>query len=68
MVTDGDFSNQTETVNYFRSYISNGNKLYMFILGDEKKRQTFDFLRNIGANVWNSNNADGFCKYVINDL
>ncbi len=68
VVTDGDFSNQTETVNYFRSYISNGNKLYMFILGDEKKRQTFDFLRNIGANVWNSNNADGFCKYVINDL
>lgn len=68
LITDGALQNKGESVNFFRRYILEDNKLYILVLGNESMAQSFSGLSDIGASVWNSTNAEGFCKYVINEV
>lgn len=68
VVTDGELSNRMESEAFFRSYLSDDNRLYLFILG--KKRQSIDlnYLKGIGAKVFQAETAKEFCDAVISDL
>ena len=68
IITDGELGNLNESLNYFRSYLNDDNKLYVFLLGDSNKCKGYDELRNIGAHVYNAKNAKDFCDMVISYL
>lgn len=68
IITDGELGNLDESLNYFRSYLNEDNRLYVFLLGDSKKCRGYDELRDIGARVYNANNAKDFCDMVVSDL
>ena len=55
-------------INYFRSYLNDDNKLYVFLLGESPKCRGYDELRNIGALVYKAKNAKDFCNMVVSDI
>ena len=68
LITDGEISNIAEAVKYFRDYIFDGNKLYIFILGKSRTRLNYDPLKEIGAQVYSASTANEFCNFVLSDL
>ena len=49
LITDGDLGNINESVSYFRDYLNDDNKLYIFLLGGSKSLHSYEPLKNIGA-------------------
>ncbi len=68
IITDGELGNLNESLNYFRDYLNENNKLYVFLLGDSKKSGGYEELRDIGAHVYRAKDAKDFCNMVIFDL
>lgn len=68
IITDGELGNLNESLNYFRSYLNDDNKLYVFLLDDSNKCRGYDELRDLGAHVYNAHNSKDFCDMVISDL
>ena len=68
IITDGELGNLNESLNYFRSYLNDDNKLYVFLLDDSNKCRGYDELRYLGAHVYNARNAKDFCDMVLSDL
>ncbi|MCM0323661.1 VWA domain-containing protein [Bacteroides fragilis] len=68
LITDGDLGNINESVSYFRDYLNDDNKLYIFLLGDSKSLHSYEPLKNIGAKIYNANNANEFCDMVLTDM
>ena len=67
LITDGDLSNIQESFNFFRDYISEGNKFHLFLLGNSQFSDSFNKLKDIGANVYHGISADDFCNEVLLD-
>ena len=67
LITDGDLGNINESLSYFRDYLNDDNKLYIFLLGGSRSLHSYDSLKNIGAKIYNANNANEFCDLVLND-
>ena len=44
------------------------NKLYIFLLGGSKSLHSYEPLKNIGAKIYNANNANEFCDMVLTDM
>lgn len=68
LITDGELNNANESVNYFREYLYDDNRLYIFVLGDGKSINSYNILKDIGAKIYNANFAKNFCDMVIADL
>ena len=68
LITDGDLGNINEFVSYFRDYLNDDNKLYIFLLGGSKSLHSYEPLKNIGAKIYNANNANEFCDMVLTDM
>lgn len=68
LITDGEITNIAESVKYFRDYLSDGNKLYIFIMGKSKSQLNYTPLREIGAQVYSADTASEFCNIVLSDL
>ena len=68
LITDGDLGNINESVSYFRDYLNYDNKLYIFLLGGSKSLHSYEPLKNIGAKIYNANNANEFCDMVLTDI
>ena len=68
VITDGELGNLQETVTYFREYLNEGNKLYIFLLGSNGLSNGYDKLSEIGAIVYKANAAREFCNLVLSDL
>ena len=68
LITDGDLGNINESVSYFRDYLNDDNKLYIFLLGGSKSLHSYEPLKNIGAKIYNANNANEFCDMVLTDI
>ena len=68
LITDGDLGNINESVSYFRDYLNDDNKLYIFLLGGSKSLHSYEPLKNIGAKIYNANNANEFCDMVLTDM
>jgi len=68
LITDGDLGNINESVSYFRDYLNDDNKLYIFLLVGSKSLHSYEPLKNIGAKIYNANNANEFCDMVLTDM
>ncbi len=68
LITDGDLANMQESIGYFRDYLYEDNKLYVFILGVSNSYEGFIKLKDIGAKVFQACDAKNFCEQVIEDL
>ena len=68
LITNGDLGNINESVSYFRDYLNDDNKLYIFLLGGSKSLHSYEPLKNIGAKIYNANNANEFCDMVLTDM
>lgn len=53
---------------YFKDYLNEGNKLYIFLLGSNGLSNGYDKLSEIGAKVYKANGAREFCNLVLSDL
>ena len=68
IITDGELGNLQESLKFFREYIDDDNKLYIFILGQSKILSNYERLKDIGAKVFQSNKAEDFCQMVLSDI
>ena len=68
LITDGDLGNINQSMDYFRDYLNDDNKLYVFILGNSRSIKTYENLKAIGAKVYQANDAKDFCQMVIGDI
>lgn len=68
LITDGDLSNIQESYNFFRDYLSEGNKFHLFLLGNSRFSDSFNRLKDIGAKVYHGITADDFCNEVLSEL
>ena len=68
VITDVELGNLQESVTFFREYLNEGNKLYIFLLGSNGLSNGYDKLSEIGAKVYKANSAREFCNLVLSDL
>ena len=68
LITDGELNNVNESVSYFREYLYDDNRLYIFVLGDSKSLNSYNVLKDIGAKIYNAHWAKDFCDMVMADL
>lgn len=68
IITDGELGNLQESVTYFKDYLNEGNKLYIFLLGSNGLSNGYDKLSEMGAKVYKANGAREFCNLVLSDL
>lgn len=68
LITDGELNNVNESVTYFREYLYDDNRLYIFVLGDSKSLNSYNVLKDIGAKIYNAHLAKDFCDMVMADL
>lgn len=68
LITDGELNNVNESVAYFREYLYDDNKLYIFVLGDSKSINSYNILKDIGAKIYSAKLAKDFCDMVMADL
>lgn len=68
LITDGELNNVNESVSYFREYLYDDNKLYIFVLGDSKLINSYNILKDIGAKIYSAKLAKDFCDMVVADL
>ena len=68
VITDGELGNLQESITYFREYLNEENKLYIFLLGSNGLSNGYDKLSEIGAKVYKANGAQEFCNLVLTDL
>ena len=68
LITDGELNNVNESVSYFREYLFDDNKLYIFVLGNSKSLESYRILKEIGAKIYNANSAKDFCDLVVSDF
>lgn len=68
LITDGELGNLSQSVDYFRQYLDEDNRLYVFLLGKNRRQISFDPLKNIGAHIFQAETAEQFSTTVISDL
>ena len=68
IITDGEIGNGQETIDFFRDYLNDGNRLYLFILGKKRTSINYESLKNLGAKVYQAQTAHEFCEEVLYDL
>ena len=67
LITNGDLGNINESVSYFRDYLNDDNKLYIFYLVVQNLYIAMN-IKDIGAKIYNANNANEFCDMVLTDM
>lgn len=68
LITDGDIQNIGDMNAFFRDYLNDGNKLYILILKDGTLHSAYHTLKSFGAQIWQSKTAEGFGRFVIDDI
>jgi len=68
VITDGEFMNLSQTLDFFIDYLSNGNMLYIFHQDIKKTNNNFDELISYGAKVVKAYSAGDIRNLVLNDL
>jgi len=69
VITDGDISNIQNSLDYFRDYLNEGNKLYVFLQNEKSQINTaFKQLTDYGAKIVVAITAREMCNEVLNEL
>ena len=52
-------------MDYFRNYLNDDNRLYLFVLGKRRTVIDYESLKNFGAKVYQAQTAQEFCEEVF---
>lgn len=68
IITDGEISNFTNTIEYFTQYLLDRNKLYLFLQSNQIMESNYKKLKDYGAKVARCLTANEMREMVLNDL
>jgi hypothetical protein len=68
IITDGEIQNTSQTINYFKSYLSDGNKLFIFLQDRKSIIENYKTLTNYGAKVYKKLTANEMRDSVLNEV
>jgi hypothetical protein len=68
IITDGELQNVSQTINYFKDYLINGNKLFIFLQDRKSTIKNYKTLTNYGAKVLKTITANEMRDSVLNEI
>jgi hypothetical protein len=68
IITDGELRNASQAVNYFKEYLTNGNKLFIFLQDRKSTIEHYKTLTNYGAKVLKTLTAYEMRDSVLNEV
>jgi hypothetical protein len=68
IITDGEIQNTSQTIDYFKSYLSDGNKLFIFLQDRKTVIGNYKTLTNYGAKVYKTLTANEMRDSVLNEI
>ena len=68
IITDGELQNTSQTIDYFKEYLTNGNKLFIFLQDKKSTIEHYKTLANYGANILKTLTANEMRDSVLNEI
>jgi Mg-chelatase subunit ChlD len=69
IITDGEISNIGKTIDYFRNYLNEGNKLFIFLQNKKSQiNQQYQTLIDYGAKIVIALTAKEMCEVVVREI
>jgi len=68
IITDGEIQNTSQTIDYFKEYLAEGNKLLIFLQDKKSTIEKYKTLTNYGAKVSKAITANEMRDSVVHDL
>lgn len=68
VITDGEIQNIQNSLDFFREYLNDGNKLYIFLQNKKENIVRYKSLTNLGAKVVVALTAKEMCESVLNEI
>lgn len=69
IITDGEISNVGQTMDYFRNYLNDGNKLFIFLQNKKLNINAhYKELSNFGAKIVVALTAKEMCDNILEDI
>ena len=68
IITDGELQNASQTIDYFKEYLTNGNKLFIFLQDRKSTIEHYKTLTNYGAKVLKTLTANEIRDSVLNEI
>ncbi|MEO6729311.1 MAG: VWA domain-containing protein [Candidatus Dojkabacteria bacterium] len=68
IITDGEIQNTSQTIDYFKGYLSEGNKLFIFLQDRKSTIDQYKTLTNYGAKVSKTLTANEMRDSVLNEV
>jgi len=68
IITDGELQNASQTIDYFKEYLTNGNKLFIFLQNRKSTIEHYRTLINYGAKVFKTLTANEMRDSVLNEI
>jgi len=68
IITDGEIQNTSQTIDYFKDYLTDGNKLFIFLQDRKSTIEHYKTLTNYGAKVLKTLTANEMRDSVLNEI
>ncbi|MCF8342359.1 MAG: VWA domain-containing protein [Chitinophagaceae bacterium] len=68
IITDGEIQNTNQTIDYFKKYLSEGNKLFIFLQDRKSLILYYQTLIKYGAHIYKASNAKEMRDSVLKDI
>lgn len=68
IITDGELQNASQTIDYFKDYLTNGNKFFIFLQDRKSTIEHYKTLTNYGAKVLKTLTANEMRDSVLNEI
>ena len=68
IITDGELQNTSQTISYFKDYLTKGNKLFIFLQDRKSTIEHYKTLTNYGAKVSKTLTANEMRDSVLNEI
>ena len=68
IITDGELQNTLQTIDYFKDYLTNRNKLFIFLQDRKSTIEHYKTLTNYGAKVLKTLTANEIRDSVLNEI
>jgi len=68
IITDGELQNASQTINYFKEYLTNANKLFIFLQDRKSTIEHYKTLTNYGAKVLKTLTANEMRDSVLTEI
>ena len=68
IITDGEIQNISQTIDYFKEYLTDGNKLFIFLQDRKSTIEHYKTLTNYGAKVSKTLTANEMRDSVLNEV